>query len=389
MATLSNSWLQQRKFFVGLWLAIILAVVLKANFFSAPSNNYQIFKYTFFHALEEKSLYGRYPAEYGDKNHYGPLFSLVIAPFAVLPDWLGLSLWVAGLTLLLLWAVLQLPLKSWQRHAIMLISANELLTAGFNAQFNIAVAALVILSYTLIVKEKEWLAPLPFLIATFVKLYGIVALAFFFFVKDKPRYVLACVGWSAVLFLLPMALSSPDYVWHSYQEWFYYLMVKNNENISLTSYQDISIMGFFRRLFQNAKLPNLPFLIAGAIMFALPYLRVPQYKARAFQLLMVASTLMFPVIFSSSSEGSTYIIVFMGIAIWFVIQPKPYQRYHWVLLAIAFLFASFNSTDLYPKFLRELLRLHAVKALACTVVWLRVTYELMTKDFRSYDAHVK
>ncbi|MEG0464793.1 glycosyltransferase family 87 protein, partial [Bacteroides sp.] len=88
----------------GLWLLLpIIAGLIKV------SNNFLIFKYVFWHTVDQTSLYTAYP-EYWDTNHYGPVFSLVIAPFAILPPRLGLILWLVVLSLALYYAVRKLPL---------------------------------------------------------------------------------------------------------------------------------------------------------------------------------------------------------------------------------------------------------------------------------------
>lgn len=385
MSSFLKSFIRNPRLIVVLWLLIIAMVSIKHNFISSFPNNYKIFKYTAIHAMEGKLMYGHYPAQYDDKNHYGPFFSLLVTPFALLPDWAGHLLWVTFLIVSVLLAVRSLPIEDWQKNVIALICFNELLTAAFNVQFNIAVAAFIILAFTLIQREKEFWAPLPILIGTFVKLYGIVGFAFFFLVKNKPRFILASVVWSIVLLVAPMVISSPEYVLNMYGEWYRYLVIKNSENISLVSYQDISIMGFFRRLLADPTLPNTPFLAAGVLLFGLPYLRISQYKNKAYQMLLLCSTLMFPVIFSSSSESPTYVIVFLGVAIWFVIQPRPYHWSAWLLLALAMLFGSFATADFYPYEWRVFLRLHSVKAVPCLFVWLMVIYEMMTRDFGRYQ----
>ncbi len=364
-----------------LWALLLVVIIIKLVFIAPTANNYLIYKFTFVHAWEGHTLYGRSPQEFLDKNHYGPVFSLVMLPFALLPDKVGLTLWLVMLVAVLWVAIRALPITEWQKNVMALFMGNELLTAGFNAQFNIAVAAIIIYTYVLIHRQQEFWAPLPFLLATFIKLYGVVALAFFFFVKDKPKFILGCVVWSVVLFLAPMAIASPEFVVQSYQEWYLALVVKNAANVSLVSYQDISVMGFFRRLFENPQIPNLPFLAGGVVLFGLPYLRWSQFRHRTFQLLIVASTLIFPVLFSSASEGSTYIIVFAGLALWLALQPTPWGVWVWVLVALAIFFATLNSTDLYPRAWRDFLRLHAVKAIPCLLIWLRVIYELCTRDF--------
>ena len=75
-----------------LWFALaIVAVVIEVN--KGVFNNYLIYKGVFWHTIHQTNLFSLYPSEYGDCNHYGPFFSLVIAPFALLPDKLGCLLW--------------------------------------------------------------------------------------------------------------------------------------------------------------------------------------------------------------------------------------------------------------------------------------------------------
>src|SRR6478609_8278287 len=99
------NFIHNKKLIIGLWCAVSVIVFVKHNFLSSPHNNYLIFKYTYIHAVKEETLYWRHPSEYLDKNHYGPVFSLLFAPFAVLPDALGEFLFVSISMTLLLWAI--------------------------------------------------------------------------------------------------------------------------------------------------------------------------------------------------------------------------------------------------------------------------------------------
>ena len=49
------------------------------------ANNYLIFSRSFFHALEQTPLYVEYPKEYFDLFLYGIPFTLLIAPFSIMP----------------------------------------------------------------------------------------------------------------------------------------------------------------------------------------------------------------------------------------------------------------------------------------------------------------
>ncbi len=156
---------------------------------------------------------------------------------------------------------------------------------------------------------------------------------------------------------------------------------KNNDNQVLGNMQDISLMGFVRRILGDASISNLTFLAFGVPLFALPYIRIKQYKNYAFQLMILASTLLFLVLFSSGSESPTYIIAVAGVMIWFTLQ-KEKTPFIIGLLVFVIILTCFSPSDLFPKFIKQnYIIKYSLKAVPCIVVWLRVIYELMTKDF--------
>lgn len=136
------------------WLWIGLGLISALTKFH-KCNNFLIFKYVFWHTWNGTPLYEAYPAEYFDVNHYGPLFSLVIAPFAVLPHPLGLIFWHVILALLLYLSIRKLPMEQGKQILILWFCAHELLTALFMSQFNIAIAAIIVASYYFIERERE------------------------------------------------------------------------------------------------------------------------------------------------------------------------------------------------------------------------------------------
>ena len=84
----------------------------------------------------------------------------------------------------------------------------------------VLIAAIIVLAFFLIEKERDAEAAFFIVLGTFVKLYGVVGLAFFFFSKHKVRFVLSLIGWSVVMFVAPMVISSPEFIIGQYQEWF-------------------------------------------------------------------------------------------------------------------------------------------------------------------------
>lgn len=373
-----------KRFVVTLFISIALITGIK-QYVRGSYNNYKIFKYTFLHTLDEKPLYDEYPLEYGDSNHYGPVFALIIAPFALLPDAIGTSLWNIANALILCIGFYSLPLSLKTRSLIALICAHEALGALLSFQFNVGLTGFIMLSFSYLIRHKE--AKSAFLIAlgTLIKLYGVVGLAFFFFSRNKWKFIFSGLISIALLLLLPAALSSTDFVIQSYSDWYASLAEKNMHNASLTSMQDISLMGIVRRTLQDASIPNLPFLAIGLLLFLLPYIRTDQYKHTAFRLMLLASVLIFTVIFSSGSESPTYIIAFAGVAIWFMIQPSPRNKGIIFLFLFAFLLTSLSPSDLFPKFIRDnYIRPYSLKALPCVLIWFSIIYQMLTTDFKNY-----
>lgn len=361
----------------GLWLLLpVIATLLKLS----KHNNFLIFRYVYWHTIEQLPLYVAYD-EYWDTNHYGPFFSLVIAPFAMLPVRWGLFFWLIVLSLSLYYAIRKLPFPDRKRIFLYWFCAHELLTALFMSQFNIAIAAIIVATFYCIEKEKDIWAACFIMLGTFVKLYGIVGLAFFFFSKHKVKFLLALLGWALVMFVAPMAISSPDYIISQYVGWWDSLSAKNAENI-FSGGRNISLLGMVRKISGCASYSDLWLILGGLIIFGLPYLRIAQYKYKAFRYALLASVLLFVVLFSTGSESSTYIIAFVGVGIWYWSVPWKRSKWDIALMVFAFILTSFSPSDLFPAYLRkEFVQPYALKALPCAIIWFKLSYEMC---FRNY-----
>ena len=367
------------------WLWLLLPVISALTKMTKHNNNFLIFRGVFWHTLQQTSLYAEYPEEYGDMNHYGPFFSLVIAPFAALPEWFGLLCWLIALSMFLYWAIRKLPLRDGIQIAILWFCAHELLTALFMAQYSVAIAAGIVLTYVCIHKEQDFWAAFFIMLGTFVKLYGIVGLAFFFFSKHKGKFVLSLLFWAVVMFVVPMTISSPDYVISQYAGWFEDLSTKNGDNL-FAAYQNISLLGMVRKVSGNASYSDLWLIVPGMVLFALPYLRWKQFRHPAFQQTILASVLMFTVLFSTGSESSSYIIAFVGVALWY--WSVPWQRTSWdvALMVFAFILTSLSPSDLFPADLRrEWVQPYALKALPVTIIWLKLVVESCRRDYEKIE----
>jgi hypothetical protein len=88
-------------------------------------------------------------------------------------------LWVLFNAFILFKAIQFLPLKKDQYVIVLLLCAHELMTASANVQSNPMIAALIILGFNFIKREQDFWAALMIALGAFIKLYGIVGLAFF------------------------------------------------------------------------------------------------------------------------------------------------------------------------------------------------------------------
>ena len=82
-------------------------------------NNYMIFKYSFFHLIDNTNLYVDYPEECYDLFKYTPSFALFMGLFAFLPDILGLILWNLLNALVLVSAIRYLPFDNGKKNMLL------------------------------------------------------------------------------------------------------------------------------------------------------------------------------------------------------------------------------------------------------------------------------
>ena len=358
------------RFITILWFALALATVVQNVWIAGKFNNYLIFDGVFWHTLKQLPLYLPYPNEYFDTNHYGIFFSAVIAPFALLPKWIGCTLWIMANA-----AIRQLPLSKKAIIAVLLIAAHDLYTAAAMQQFNISVIALLVGAFVFIERRQSHWATLLIVIGTLTKLYGIVGLAFFFFAKDKWRFIWSGLFWLIALFCLPMLYSSSDYVVSQYFDWYASLAEKNVSNLNTTTYnlQNLSLLGFLQRtgIYNN----NSIVILIGLGLFALPYLRIQQYKNLNFRLLLLASVSIFLCLFSTGTENSTYIVAYVGVGIWFMVS-ELHPKLKITLLILAML-GSLSPTDLFKPLKEPYIIRYSLRAVPVTLIWLTIVYEML------------
>lgn len=352
-----------------------LAAIIKISQGANHINNYLIFEGVYHHLTTQQNLYSQYPLEYLDKNHYGPLFSVLIGPFAILPVWAGCLLWCMTNAVIFIYAIKRLPFENKNTDVILLICIFELIAAIQNVQSNPLLAASIILAFLCIQKQNIFWATFFIASGFLVKLYGIAGLLFFLFADNKLRFILYFLFWMLVLFFLPMLISSPEFVIQSYHDWISALTNKNHSNAT-SDMQNMSAMRVFD-LIAGKKIPYSIYLGIAVILFHIPLVRMRYWRSLRYRLLYLSWILITVVLFSSSAEGATYIIAIAGAAIWFTTQCSRIGSWEFWVLVLVIIFGSASATDLVPYYLKvTLIRPYGIKVMPYILVWGIIWWQL-------------
>lgn len=336
-------------------------------------NNYLVFKQSFFNLVTGKDLYILYPDIVWDYFKYSPTFALLMAPFAMLPDMIGLILWNLLNALVLFFAVKYLPGKEDKTKALILwFIALELLTSIQNSQSNGLLAGLLVFSFVFFERRNVLLASLFIVLSFYIKLFGIAAAVLFLLYPDKLKFIAYSVLWFILLGILPLLAVSPEQLIFLYRSWAN--LLASDQAVSY----GLSVMGILQSWFHLMP-PKYLVLGLGTILLLLPFLNLRSYGNFQFRNLLLASLLIWVIIFNHKAESPTYIIAMAGVAVWYFTQPK--RVINLVLLLLALALTSLSPTDLFPRYLRDhLFSPYKLKALPVILVWVKIQSDL-TKHF--------
>lgn len=382
-----KEWLSDFRVIFAGWLIMALIPWLSRWLRDAFDLDYSIFYHSFWHAWQQMPLYIIYPED-GNYFLYGPLFTVLMAPLAVLPYQMGRLLWMLIITVVPFWSIRKTCFTRYQQVFILWFVAAEAYLCTLDSESNSLILAILIFSFYLIDKEEDRWAALLIALGTTTKLFGIVGLAFLPFSRHKLKLIGWTAAWTAILLVLPMLVFGVDYIAQQYLAW-YDVLVHKNELNQFAAGQNVSLLGIVRKVSQCATYSDLWLMIPGMVLFALPYLRFNQYQHMAFRQTILASVLMFIILFATSSENYGYIIAMTGVAIWYTAAPWKRSKWDVALMVLAFIFTSMSSSDLFYKPLwREVIKPYSLKALPVTIIWLKLTYELCKRDYEDCnDTH--
>jgi len=346
-------------------------------------NNYIIFKTSFSHLLNDQNLYRYYPDEYNDLYLYSPAFALLMGPFTLLPLWLQVIAWCCLSAFCVYMAIKLLPFSTGSKRVAMCwFILAEYITTMQNMQVAAMVASFVILSFCFFEKGKLFNAAFFIILATFIKIYAIIAVVLFLMYPGRLKFVGYMFFWGILFLLAPFFVNSIDQALFQYHSWLNLILsIHQGEESGLNPNIPIplSVMGWLKTWF-NINPPYLLMQLAGTVLLCLPFIRVKFFKDLNFRLFILASILIWSMIFNHIAESASYIVAIMGVAIWFVTDKKDGLT---ITLAITiFILSEMSPSSLFPRYIREhFVQPYVLKAVPCIVLWFLIQYKLLTGKY--------
>ncbi len=381
-------WLKDFRFAAVLILAVVLAATVQKYTLGAEQyNNFLIFRASFGHLVSNLNLYAPFPSEHLDLFKYSPTFAFCTLPLAFMPLWAGTLVWNllnAGVFIAGIWVIggvtihgvaVQEQQESQSRiTAIMLwICAVELLTSTQNFQSNALVAGFAMLAVGAWEREKAWQAALFLALSFHIKIYGLAPIALMVLYPRKGRFLLGFSAWLLVLTALPLLIISPENLLWQYANWRELL---RSDHAASYGASVMSILAPLLPTVRSVSALQAASLVVQCAPLAWLLLRrkSPEPLKR---LLLLASMLLWMVIFNHKAESPTFVIAVAGVALWYGMQPTSSTWLRYGLLWFVLVGTSFSVTDLFSPSLRDSIFVPMnLKVLPCIAVWCAIQWQI-------------
>ncbi|MFM1898784.1 MAG: hypothetical protein RL577_1024 [Bacteroidota bacterium] len=346
-------------------------------------NNYIIFKQSFWHLWKGLDLYAAYPEEHYDLFKYTPTFALMFAPFACLPDAMGLVFWNALNVLLPLWALSRLlPGKGQMLLALSLFAIPEVLTSAFNSQSNGLVVGLLLVALGDMQRERWGRASWMIALSATVKLFGILFFALYLLRLDAwKQWAIQAIAALIILLGLPIVLG-----WDALAQYGSYLDLLSRDHTGELKHSIFAwVQSWLGALGIDPGLAHSKTktwgLLIGLVIQLIPLMRG---KWNQHSLPYAASWLMFMVLFNHMAESASFVIAIMGIVLYLMAKAElnyPFFTPSIRLAMILLLFGTlFGPSDIYPESVREFIVFKAqLKTFPVVVFWVMAWWDSIKK----------
>lgn len=334
-------------------------------------NNFHTFRWAFHNLLAGANLYVLHPGQHEDLFKYSPTFALLFAPFAALPFAPALLAWNLLNALLLYAAVSRLLPDRRGVVALSLLYAGYLLTLD-GTQSNGLIAALIIGTFIALERQRIVAATVAIAGGALIKLFPIAALLFAVPHRGRRRFGATFAVAAATLVALPLMVISPTELLDQYRSWWALEEVDASD-------RGASLMSLLQLGF-GYSYHNLPIQIAGTILLLAPLARISQWSDSVFRVRMLASLLVYSVIFNHKAEQPTFIVALAGIAIWYAVSPRDRLRDLLVaasLLLMVPVFVTAVAGHIVPSLAPLTLPALRIAAVPCAVAWFAIQAQLL------------
>lgn len=296
--------------------AVYLTVVASATEICVARrcNNFLIFRAAFEHLLTGRDMYVLHPAEHADLFKYSPTFALLFAPFARLPYNIALLGWNL-LNVMLIFQAIRLALPREQRVVALQLTGIGLVTTVDGTQSNGLIAALVVLAFVALERDRLITAAGVIGLGALVKIFPLAAAALALPRRDRHRFAWCGVLVGGALVALPLLVTSPQVLLAQYASWYRMGSVDALD-------RGASVMRLLH-LAAGYDGPNWPIQLAGTVLLLLPLvLQRTRWRDAEFRRTFLASLLVYAVIFNHKAEQPSFIIAVVGVAIWYAVSAR-------------------------------------------------------------------
>jgi hypothetical protein len=341
------------------------------------SNNFRVFRSAGVNLLAGRDLYAAHPEQHFDFYKYSPTFALLFVPLSYLPFALAFLCW-SLLNALLLWYAVERLLPERPATIALALVYLEVLFAMQYGQSNALVAALVILAFVALERERQGVAAALLGVDACIKIFPIAGVALAAFHPRRLRFAALAAAALATLLLLPLTVVPPHELLAQYRSW---RAIEAADAAQV--HRGYALMEYLYLWF-GADWPNWPVQLAGTALLLLPVAlggRGGQWGDLAFRRLFLCSLLVYMVLFNHQSERATFVIAFTGIAIWYVSGPS--SRWRTAVMAFTLLVMVLHDVEIVPRGVKnEILIPYRIKGLPCLVAWLVMQWELFVTALR-------
>lgn len=347
------------------------------------ANDFAIFSAASGNLRNGADLYILHPGRAYDLFKYSPTFALLFTPIALLPSLLGLFVWNA-LGALALWYALWRLLPAREAAVSHLLVYLALLRNMQSAQSNALVAALVIAAFLALERERWWRAAAAIGVGVSIKLFPAVAAAMALGRRNGHRLVVPLLGIGLALGVAPLAVTDGRTLAAQYASW---------RRLHGTQRDDAgqSMMSVIERAFA-IHWPQWWWQALGLALLLIPFVLATRRARvdRCVRLQLLASLLVFMVIFNHKAEAQSYIIAICGVSIWWASHPDARWRLGVALAVVAL--TNLPSTDLAPDLVKAAIPALWRGAIPCSLLWCLQQAELvraLRRPGTGLSSHVK